>query len=308
MPTTTYGEVFDTQLGTAPQSAFQAIPQATDPATTSNGQFYTRTDKGAYFKDTAGTVTSLLTAQLAASNALAGTTTTWPYGCFNATGPLLLNSGASANTLKGYIARSAGSIIGAAWMGAAPNAVNGTVQVYKNNALFFTALTGCNFPGSNGTGGPVSAVFPAGTYPYVKNDYFDVYYTGSSASLYMGVGITFSESNATANLISTVLAANTTVAATDNQRTWIASAATSYTLTLPATQSTQDFYVRVAVTGGAGVTIQAPTGVTIYKGTQASSSGGTLSLTQVGTYVTLYNPAGTSLWIVVNPSASGTLA
>lgn len=308
MPGTVSGPVNPAFLANAPQAAFLTSPQGADPAVNaSSGQLYQK-GNAVFFQDTTGAVTNVLAGSQAVANALAGVTTTFPYGCFNATGPLTLNSGASQNITKGWVASASGSVIGAFFLGAAANAVSGALQVYKNGSLFFTAISNANFPGGNGSSGPLSAQFANGTYPFVRNDYFDAYYTGSGSGIYIGVGLTFVQGNAFANTLSTVLSANSTVAATDNQRVWLASLSTQYTLTLPATQATQDFYVRVAVTGSGGIKIQAPTGVTIYRGTSSSSAGGSFTVTQLGTYVTLYNPANSSVWIVMDQSAAGTFA
>ena len=244
----------------------------------------------------------------AALSGMAPSTIAWPYGCFNATGPLFLNSGASGNIYKGYVATAPGSVVGAFFLGAAANAVSGNVVVYKNNTSFFTALAGANFPGSGAQSSSKAATFNNGVYTYTTGDYFDAYYTGSGANLYMGVGLLFNQSLTSMSGVSTVLSANTTVAASDNQRVWQASGATQYTLTLPATNAAQDFYVRVVVVAGAGVKIQAPAGVTIYNGASASAAGGTLTATAAGAYATLYNPAGTNLWTMTDPSSVWTAA
>lgn len=308
MPGTTQSPINPALLANAPQSTFLTTPRGTDPTVSAtSGQLYQK-GNAFFFQDTAGTITNLLSATSAVSNALGANTVAWPYGLFNASGPILLMSGASQNTLKGIIAHQSGSIVGAFAIGNAPSATSGNIVVYKNNAVFFTALTGLTMQTAAGLGVPKYASFANGAFPFAAGDALDLYYTNTGTGLYVGAGLIVNFGNLNANALSTSLSANTTLVATDNQRVWQASMSTQYTLTLPATNAAQDFYTRAVVTAGGGVKFQAPAGVTIYRGASSSTSGGSFTVTQLGTYVTLYNPAGSNIWVVMDQSAAGALA
>ena len=298
MPGTYLAEVSTAQLVGGAASSLTLTPQATDPAANASAaQIYEKTDKQLYHQDVTGTVSNLLLAGQIANNALGNNTVAWPYGSFNMTGPGLLNSGASQNTQKGIVAHASGSIVGAFIVGNAATALTGNMLVYKNGVSFFTALTGVVMQTSQGLGVPKYATFQNGAYSFAPGDALDCYVSISGSGLYIGAGLILNFGNVTASAVSSSLTANATVGLADNQRVWVANAATAYTLTLPATNPSQDFYVRVFMTAGAGVTVQAPSGVQIYLGTTLSQAAGNISTSAVGSSVVLYNPAGTSLWL-----------
>ena len=94
-----------------------------------------------------------------------------------------------------------------------------------------------------------------------------------------------------------VYGASQTMAVAQNGVTAVAAGATQFTLTLSATQAGTDTTYNFQIEGTGGFKIQAPAGVTIYLGANATSSGGTLTSSTIGSFVTLFNRAGSSLWI-----------
>ena len=107
-----------------------------------------------------------------------------------AAGPLFLYF-CGVNYGKGYGAAQAGSLVQVNLTGAASPSGTTDVQIYKNNSLWFTAISG--LPITSGPSVSTSVSYAPGVKTYAANDYFDVYLTSNSGGLYFGATLLFAE-------------------------------------------------------------------------------------------------------------------
>ena len=300
MANTVIGPVNSAQLVGGAQSGVSLTPVAADPAVSATvAQIYAKTDKNLYHEDTAGTITNLLLpAQVANSSLGPQTLSVGPFSCNN-TGSQVIAYGFNPTTAAGtgYVVQFRCSMIGiSAFSGTQSGTVTGSVTLLKNLTSVGSVLA------TSSTGSPATgyqyATFNNGVYTFVPGDLITFTYAGGATSI--ALTMTLSAGSQSISSISTPISANTSVLATDNQRVWLANAATQYTLTLPATVATSDFYVRVVVTSNAGVVVAAQSGQQIFLGIAASVSGGNVSSAGIGSSIVLMNPAGTNLWIATD--------
>lgn len=103
-------------------------------------------------------------------------------------------------------------------------------------------------------------------------------------------------------IVATPYGASQTILRDNNNTTICLTAATQYTLTLPASSTAIDLCYRFQVESSAGVIIQAATGQLIYIGSAVTSAtGGTIRTTTVGATIELFCRAGTNNWYARGP-------
>ena len=105
----------------------------------------------------------------------------------------------------------------------------------------------------------------------------------------------------------TVLSANLTLTAAMNGATLVASSATPYTVTMPASVG-YDLRFYFQVENASGLTIKAATGQVIYVGPQFTTSGGTVTTTSIGSTIELFLRANSTTVYARGPTGTYTTA